>query len=436
MVLWLFCGILLLCVALGLSILYALLAGLLLFCAYAKARKYTWRQIGEMVVSGVRTARNILLVFLLIGMLTALWRACGTIPVIICYAVRLIRPGSFILMTFLLNCGISVLTGTSFGTAATMGVICMSMGATMGMDPVLMGGAILAGAFFGDRCSPVSSSALLVSELTETNIFDNIKGMVRTALVPFLASCVIYGVLGYFSAGTGQPADLEALFGRTFRLHWAALLPAAVILVLSLLRVNVKISMLVSIASAAAVGLLLQRLAPLQLLRIMFLGYAVGDPEVAAMLNGGGVVSMLRVAAIVCLSSAYAGIFQRTGLLEHIKERIVKLSGRITPFGAALCTAAVSSMIACNQTLAIMLTHQLCKDLEPDRKKFAIYLENTAVVVAPLIPWSIAGAVPLDSVGAPTASMLAACFLYLLPLWRLLCSLAAGKPAADRAAEP
>ena len=422
-VLLLFCGILVLCLALDLSIVYALAAGLLIFCAYAKIRKYTWRQIGRMVVSGIKTARNILLIFLLIGMLTALWRACGTIPVIICYAVRLIRPATFVLMTFLLNCGISVLTGTAFGTAATMGVICMSMAATMQMNPVLVGGAILSGVFFGDRCSPVSTSALLVSELTETNIFNNIKGMIRTATIPFLAACVIYGVLGYFSAGAGQAMDLEALFGREFSLHWITLLPAVVILTLSLLRVNVKIAMSVSIAAAIAVGLLLQGFGPVRLLQIMFLGYTAGDPEVAAMLNGGGVISMVRVASIVCLSSAYAGIFQQTGLLGHIQKRIVQLSGKITPFGGTLCTGIVSSMIACNQTLAIMLTHQLCKDLVPEKEKFAIYLEDTAVVVAPLIPWSIAGAVPLASVGAPTASMLAACFLYLLPAWRLLCSL-------------
>ena len=116
-----------------------------------------------MALGGVKTVSGILLTFLVIGVLTAFWRASGTIPVIVCYASGLIRPSVFLLMSFLLNCGISFLTGTSFGTAATMGVICASMGSAMHISPVLTGGAVLSGAFFGDRCSPLSTSALLVA---------------------------------------------------------------------------------------------------------------------------------------------------------------------------------------------------------------------------------------------------------------------------------
>ena len=170
-----FCALLLACVALELSILYALAGGLVLFLLYGKWKGYAWRELAQMSLSGIKTVKNILITFLLIGMLTALWRDAGTIPVIVCYATQLIRPSLFLVMVFLLNCGVSLLTGTSFGTAATMG-----------MDLLLVGGAMLSGVYFGDRCSPVSTSALLVSELTKTNIFRNIKNMIRSALVPFL----------------------------------------------------------------------------------------------------------------------------------------------------------------------------------------------------------------------------------------------------------
>jgi len=94
-----------------------------------------------------------------------------------------------------------------------------------------------------------------------------------------------------------------------------------------------------------------------------------------------------------------------------------RLSGKILPFGTILLTSVITIMISCNQTLAIMLTHQLCMDAEPDPETMASHLENTTVVIAPLIPWSIAGAVPLATVGAPTACILTACYLYLLPVW-------------------
>ena len=170
----LFCLALMACLVLRANILYALLAGLVIFTLNGRQQGFSWKELGKMIGAGVKTSASVLLVFPLIGMLTALWRASGTLPFIICCAVDLIRPQILLLMTFLLNCGVSMLTGTAFGTAATMGTICVSVGMSMGMDPVLLGGAMLSGVFFGDRCSPVSTSALLVSELTETNIYDNI----------------------------------------------------------------------------------------------------------------------------------------------------------------------------------------------------------------------------------------------------------------------
>ena len=101
-----------------------------------------------------------------------------------------------LLASFLLCCLVSFLTGTSFGSAATIGVICMTMADSMGIPSIYTGGAILAGIFFGDRCSPVSTSALLVSELTKTDLFSNIRNMLRSALVPFALCCIIYAQLG------------------------------------------------------------------------------------------------------------------------------------------------------------------------------------------------------------------------------------------------
>ena len=113
-------------------------------------------------------------------------------------------------------------------------------------------------------------------------------------------------------------------------------------------------------------------------------------------------------------------MFNSTGLLEGFRSGLTRLSRRILPFGAILVTSVLTVMVSCNQTLAIMLTQQLCMDAEPDPETMASHLENTAVVIAPLIPWSIAGAVPLATVGAPTACILTACYLYLLPLMNYL----------------
>lgn len=415
-----FCALLIICIITGKSILYALLAGLIIFGLYGKKQGYSWRQISRMALQGVWKVKNILLTFILIGMLTALWRQAGTIPAIICYTVHLIKPSTFLLMTFLLNCLISVLTGTALGTAATIGVVCATMASALGIPSWMTGGAILSGVYFGDRCSPVSTSALLVAELTETGIYTNIKNMIKSALAPFTITCILYLTASIQLHGKTEMPDLGHAFGSEFRLSWIALLPAAVILLLSVMQAGVKIAMIASIVTAIPVCIGLQNMAFTELPELLLNGFHSTDVAVAAMLNGGGITSMLKVGAIVCISSSYSGIFQATGILNGFQKMVCLLANRTKPYFAVLVTSILTSVMACNQTLAIMLTGQLCSRTEPDKLRFANNLEDSAVIIAPLVPWSIACAVPLTAAGAPGYSVLFAVFLYLLPLCDLV----------------
>lgn len=415
-----FCALLIICIITGKSILYALLAGLIIFSLYGKKQGYSWRQINRMALQGVWKVKNILLTFILIGMLTALWRQAGTIPAIICYTVHLIKPSTFLLMTFLLNCLISVLTGTALGTAATIGVVCATMASALGIPSWMTGGAILSGVYFGDRCSPVSTSALLVAELTETGIYTNIKNMIKSALAPFTITCILYLTVSIQLHGKTEMPDLGHAFGSEFRLSWIALLPAAVILLLSVMQAGVKIAMIASIVTAIPVCIGLQNMAFTELPELLLNGFHSTDVTVAAMLNGGGITSMLKVGAIVCISSSYSGIFQATGILNGFQKMVCLLANRTKPYFAVLVTSILTSVMACNQTLAIMLTGQLCSRTEPDKLRFANNLEDSAVIIAPLVPWSIACAVPLTAAGAPGYSVLFAVFLYLLPLCDLV----------------
>lgn len=408
------------CILMDVSILYALAFGYILFFSYGLTRNHTFRQMLRMSGKGIRVVRNILLTFLLIGMITAVWRACGTIPFIIYHSARLIAPSVFLLAAFLLCCLISTLTGTALGTAATVGVICMTIANAMNIDRVLAGGAILSGIYFGDRCSPMSTSALLVAELTHTNIYRNIRNMVRTSLLPFTVSCLLYWILGR-GAGNARASDaIRYLFSENFRLHWIVVVPAALVVVLAVFRINVKAVMALSILAGSAVHLFVQKADISSLLTVMASGFHAADGRLAVLMDGGGILSMLKVGAIVCISSCYAGIFDGTGILEGIKDRVLWLSERITPYGGILVTSIVTSMAACNQTLSIMLTHQICGKLRSDDERTAVDLENTVVVIAPLVPWSVACATPLAAIGAPVGCVAAAFYLYSLALWNLI----------------
>lgn len=420
LIIGLFCAALVLGLMLNISMLWALGFGLALFLFYGRRKGFTWRELASMTWEGVSTVKNILITFLLIGIMTALWRAAGTVPVIVCNTAELIRPSAFLLMTFLLNCGLSVLMGTSMGAAATMGVICASMGSAMGVSPFLTGGAVLSGVFFGDRCSPVSTSALLVATVSKTDIYDNIKAMVRSALVPFLLACGIYALMGLRLKASGEPIDLRSVFSGSFRLHWAALLPAAVILILSFLRVNVRIAMIASILSSVPFCLFLQKMTVPEVLLSMLRGFTPADTAAAKLVSGGGVLSMLSVSAIVCLSSSYSGLFRKTGLLDGCKHGVTNLSQKIGRYPATLITSVLAGMVSCNQTLAILLTDQLCREEYEDKTLLALDLEDTAAITSPLIPWCIAGSVPLTMVGAPASAVLTAFYLWLIPIWRTL----------------
>ena len=244
--------------------------------------------------------------------------------------------------------------------------------------------------------------------------------MFRTCIVPLILTIGIYGAIGFFIQPQGNGTNVREIFAAHFNLHPAMLLPAAVIVVLSICKVNVKIAMSVSIVVSTAVALTVQKIPFTDLMQTALLGFATEDAELSRLLSGGGMKSMINVILIVCISASFSGMFDGTHLLDALQTKITKLADKSSPYIAVLLTSILTSVIACNQTLAIMLTHQLSIKAETDSEKMALHLEDTAVVVSPLVPWSIAGAVPLACVGAPNLCMLTAVYLYLLPLWRLL----------------
>ena len=444
-----FCAELVACVALGAPIVLALFVGLVLFVGYGLARGHRPGALARMGLSGIATARGVLTAFVLIGVLTASWRACGTVAEIVMLAAPLVVPAAAPLAIFLL-CGLmSFLTGTSFGTSATMGVVCMTMARSMGANELFAGGAVLAGAYFGDRCSPMSTSALLVRTLTRTDLPGNFRAMLRSAAVPFALALVVYAVGGFATASGAGAAEVAGASGSGgsvevlaayFDQGVVALLPAVPVLVLPLLRVDVKVAMAASIVLAAAVCVGAHGMGAGELLSCAVWGFAPDDASVAALMSGGGLVSMVNVVLIVCLSSSYAGIFQGTGLLEGVRGGIAALARKATPFGAVLAVSVPASMVACNQTLGIMLAHQLCAEVEPDARKLALDLEDSAVVVSPLVPWSIACSAVVTMCAAPDGCWLTAVYLWFIPLWHLAVALVrkarSNRRAARGVAEP
>ena len=417
-VILLFSVSLILCLLLNFSVVYALIVGYIIFIIYGLIKGHDIKVLIKKSFEGVLTVKNILLVFILIGMITALWRASGTIAFIVYMGSKLILPSILILLTFLLCSILSFLIGTSLGTAATMGVICVSIGKAMGINPYYLGGAVLSGIYFGDRCSPMSTSALLITELTKTNLYTNIKLMLKTSIIPFVTTCLFYLFLGLKSSTSPVGIDATNIFKENYNLNIVVIVPAILIIILSLFKVNVKKTMLLSIVISFIIAMFFQKESVTSLINYCVYGFHHSNEKLNLMMKGGGILSMLNVGLIVAISSSYSGIFKETKMLVLMKKYLKEFSKKTSNYFVIFLSSIISGAIACNQSLGIILTYELCEELE-DKQNMAIILENTIVLLAGLIPWNIAMAVPLKTIDIGLMSGLFAFYLYFLPLWNL-----------------
>ena len=400
------------------SVVYALIVGYIIFITYGFMKGHNLIVLIKKSFEGVLTVKNILLVFVLIGMITALWRASGTIAFIVYIGSKLISPSILILLTFLLCSILSVLIGTSLGTAATMGVICFSIGKAMGINPYYVGGAVLSGIYFGDRCSPMSTSALLIAELTKTNLYTNIKLMIKTSIIPFVMTCLFYLFLGFNSTVSNINVDVTEIFKQNYNLNIIVIIPAILIIILSILKINVKKTMLVSIIMSFIIAMFIQRDSIVVLINYCIFGYHHPNEKLNLMMKGGGILSMVNVSLIVGISSSYSGIFKETKMLVSLKGYLKEFSKKTSNYFVIFISAIISGAIACNQSLGTILTNELCGELV-EKQKIAIILENTVILLVGLIPWNIAMGVPLKTIGVGFMSGFFAFYLYFLPLWNL-----------------
>ena len=406
------------CLLLKFSVVYALVIGYIIFIIYGLIKRHNLIILIKKSFEGVLTVKNILLVFILIGMITALWRVSGTIAFIVYMGSKLISPSILILLTFLLCAILSVLIGTSLGTAATMGVICASIGKAMGVNPYYIGGAVLSGIYFGDRCSPMSTSALLITELTKTDLYTNIKLMIKTSIIPFIVTCLFYLLLGFKSTVSNISVDVTEIFKQNYNLNIIVIIPAILIVILSILKINVKKTMLVSIVISFIIAIFIQRDSVVALINYCIFGYHHPNERLNLMMKGGGILSMVNVSLIVGISSSYSGIFKETKMLVSLKKYLKDFSKKTSSYFVIFLSSIISGAIACNQSLGTILTNELCGELV-EKQKMAIILENTVILLVGLIPWNIAMGVPLKTIGIGVMSGIYAFYLYFLPLWNL-----------------
>jgi NhaC family Na+:H+ antiporter len=418
-------ALLIYCVFKGIFVAYPLLASFAIFFAVALHRGNSFQDVAKLSYEGAKKSATILKIFVLIGAITATWMSSGTVASIVFYGIEFLKPEIFVLSAFLICCFVSFLIGTSFGTVGTVGIALMVVARGGGVDPAAAAGAIIAGAYFGDRMSPMSSSANLVGVITETNIYDNIKNMLRTSAVPFAMALAAYFVISLrFQLGnSGSYLNDEIL--KLFTVNMVVLIPALIMLLFSLFRIDVKLSMLISVITAVAISLMVQHYTLGECINYMVFGYTTPSAgPLTPIIKGGGILSMLKTALVVFISSAFSGIFEGTGMLDKVLELLEKAGNRYEVFRNVLLSSVATSAFGCSQSLAVIMTRMLNRNsyerLGITREQAAVDLENTAIVLSPLIPWNVALLVPMMNLRADYRCIPFLVYLYLLPLWNLV----------------
>ena len=402
------------------TLILPLLVGLILFAFLGIRRGFSISQLAVWSWGSIKDSLVVIEVMLIIGFVTAAWRVSGTITVFVYYGMKVIVPPLFLLITFFLSCLLSYAIGTSFGVAGTLGVIFMALARSGGVDPLITAGVLLSGVFYGDRNSPVSSSANMVAGVTKTRIYDNVRLMHKTGFIPLILTAAIYGVLSFMNPISHVDPEIISAFEREFTLSPWAFVPAAIMLLLPLLKVGIMISIAASVVSAALVAWLVQHVALTKVIWICVMGYESESAGLGEILNGGGMVSMLEIVGILIISCAYSGIFSGTDMLREVQDLIRRCTNKAGRFAVTLIVGLMSCVVFCNQTIATLICNDLMTkpylETGGTREELAIDMENSLIVVCALIPWCIACSVPLTFFNAGIGAIPWAVYLYAVPL--------------------
>ena len=366
-----------------------------LFC---KVLKINYDQIVGGAYDAIRVVVPTLCLLMSIGVMIGTWLQSGTIASIIVGGLKMINPTWLLPLTLVICAVLSLVTGTSYGSVGSAGVAMMAIGNAMGIHPGVVAGAVICGAMFGDKLSPLSDTTNLAPAVAGSKLNDHVRSMLWTTLPTFAISLVLFTILGISQTSGGYEEGnllvyIDALQGE-FKLGFVTLLPAVVIIVLLLCKVNAIVSLGLSAVCAGAVSFFYQGATLQSIIRVAYNGYSTQIEEaiLKTILNRGGMSSMLQYVAIICFAVGMGGMLDRLGVLGNILNAI---TGRINSDGslilASLLVGYVTSLISCSQPMSHVLTGNMMKPLFKARRVapeiLSRTLEDAGTLSGPMIPW-------------------------------------------------
>ncbi|WP_240549095.1 Na+/H+ antiporter NhaC [Billgrantia antri] len=410
---------------LGLPIQLALFASWFLVMALGVRLKISYESMQSGLINGIHNGMEAVLVLTTVGALIGTWIAGGIVPSIIYYGLSVMNPQIFLFAAFIICALTSLSTGTSFGTAGTAGVAMMGIGHSFGIPLPLVAGAVISGAYVGDKMSPLSDTTVMTASLCKVNLIDHIRSMSLVSAPAILIASVLFIVVGFFyisgSVDTSRTTIAMQALESHFTISLWLLLPAVIVIGLLTRRFPAIPVITFGAVLGSICAWMAQGVSPVEAIRIAYVGNAMQSNVefLNTLLNRGGIESMLGVVALILFALGLGGLMERVGILKAISNGFLRWAnnpGRLTIstmlggfFGNFFGGAAYVSLIT-----ASTITEKNYDDQGVDRRVLSRNAEAGGTITTPMVPWTDGGVFMATTLGVSTLGYLPFLWYHML----------------------
>ena len=393
---------------------------------------YSYKDMLAAGLEAVNQSLEAIIIILLVGCLIGSFTACGTIPAVVYYGLKLLTPAIFLPFVTTLCAVVGIALGSAWTVTATLGIAFMAIGTTMGLNPALIAGAILSGACCGDKFSPLSDSTNLAAGSAQTGLFDHVAAMVTTTFPSLILAVLLYTFFSLSKVGTYDPTLATELSSAILD-HYTYMSPILLIPILLIVVVAViKMPAIPSVVLLSLLGcvfaMIFQGTGMADCIKILHYGYEAESSNALfyKLVNRGGMDSMLWTNNLVIVAVAFGGILQKIGSVESLLGGLIKKVK--TPFQLVLVTLATGVFCIttmCDQYLGLIIPASMYKDNYDEmglgRNMLSRTLEDGGTLWSPLVPWSSCGAYHAAVLGVPTLAYLPYCFMNIInPIYAIV----------------
>lgn len=403
--------------------------------------KVPWQDFEETIKSNIGDVTTAIVILFLIGAISGTWTVSGIVPTFIYYGVKIISPKVFLLTACIICALVSVTIGSSWTTIATIGVALLGIGKALGFSDGMIAGAIISGAYFGDKISPLSDTTVLASSMSKVPMFDHIRYLMYTTVPSIVITLVIFTILGFSHSGSDSSLinEYTSVLDSKFNITpWLLIVPALTAVMIAR-RMPALIVLALSTATAAIAAIIFQPDIIREIgasiagdgsnAKILFTGtiesiynsvsIETGHPEVNQLVASKGMLGMLNTVYLIICAMCFGAALKASGMLRHLASMILPLTKRRTSLvTSTVVTGTALNGIVSDQYLAIILTSSLFKDVYEkegyENRLLSRSVEDSATVTSPLYPWSSCGMTQATILSVPTLAYLPYCFFNLI----------------------